>query len=148
MERTLFSSNLICKRRIIAYLAAMIGCYRSHVNMWCMIIIPMDKFDPGKWNHDIQMCYYAIIIDEPVFENRTPFVECKYINNKYPLPNKCCLYSMSMYQKWIPNIHDDVIKWKHFPRHWPFVRGIHRSPGTSSHKGQWRGALMFSLICV
>ena len=20
--------------------------------------------------------------------------------------------------------HDDVIKWKHFPRHWPFVRGI------------------------
>ena len=40
--------------------------------------------------------------------------------------------------------HDDVIKWKHFPRYWPFVRGIHRSP----HKGQWRGALMFSLICV
>ena len=25
--------------------------------------------------------------------------------------------------------HDDVIKWKHFPRYWPFVRGIHRSPG-------------------
>ena len=23
---------------------------------------------------------------------------------------------------------DDVIKWKHFPRYWPFVRGIHRSP--------------------
>ena len=22
--------------------------------------------------------------------------------------------------------HDDVIKWKHFPRYWPFVRGIHR----------------------
>ena len=21
--------------------------------------------------------------------------------------------------------HDDVIKWKHFPRYWPFVRGIH-----------------------
>ena len=37
-------------------------------------------------------------------------------------------------------LHDDVIKWKHFP---PFVREIHRSPD----KGQWRGALMFSLIC-
>ena len=24
-------------------------------------------------------------------------------------------------------IHDDVIKWKHFPRYWPFARGIHRS---------------------
>ena len=44
--------------------------------------------------------------------------------------------------------HDDVIKWRHFPRYWPFVRGIHRSPVNSPHKGQWRGALMFSLICV
>ena len=24
--------------------------------------------------------------------------------------------------------HDDVIKWKHFPRYWAFVRGSHRSP--------------------
>ena len=44
--------------------------------------------------------------------------------------------------------HDDVIKWKHFPRYWSFVRGIHRSAGNSPYKGQWRGALMFSLICV
>ena len=43
-------------------------------------------------------------------------------------------------------IHDDVIKWKHFPRYWSFVRGIHRWPVSSPHKGQWRGALMFSLI--
>ena len=42
--------------------------------------------------------------------------------------------------------HDDVIKWKHFPRYWPFVRGIYRSPVNSPHKGQWCGALMFSLI--
>ena len=45
-------------------------------------------------------------------------------------------------------IHDDVIKWKHFPRYWPFVRGIHRSPVNSPHKAQWRGALMLSLICA
>ena len=24
--------------------------------------------------------------------------------------------------------HDEVIKWKHFPRYWPFVRGNHRPP--------------------
>ena len=24
--------------------------------------------------------------------------------------------------------HDDVIKWKHLARYWPFVQGIHRSP--------------------
>ena len=46
------------------------------------------------------------------------------------------------------NTHDDVIKWKHFPRYWPLVRGIHRSPVNPLHKGEWRGALMFSLICV
>ena len=44
--------------------------------------------------------------------------------------------------------HDDAIKWKHFPRYWAFVRGIHRWPVNSPHKGQWRGALMFSLICA
>ena len=44
--------------------------------------------------------------------------------------------------------HDDVIKWKHFPRHWLFVRGIHRSPVNFPHKGQWRGGLMLSLICA
>ena len=42
--------------------------------------------------------------------------------------------------------------WRHqmetFPRYWPFVWGIHRSPVNSPHKGQWRGALMFSLICT
>ena len=44
--------------------------------------------------------------------------------------------------------HDDVIKRKHFPRYWPFVRGIHPSPLDSLHKDQSRGALMFSLICA
>ena len=44
--------------------------------------------------------------------------------------------------------HDDVIKWNHFPRYCPFVRWIHRSPVNSPHKDQWRGALMFTLICV
>ena len=31
----------------------------------------------------------------------------------------------------------DTIKWKHFPRYWPFVRGCN-----SPHKGQSRGALI------
>ena len=44
--------------------------------------------------------------------------------------------------------HNDVIKWKYFPRYWPFVRGIHWRPVNSPHKGKWCGALMFSLICV
>ena len=46
-----------------------------------------------------------------------------------------CLHS-SRRLKPLPN-HDDVIKWKHFPRYWPFVRGM-----DCPHKGQWRGALI------
>ena len=45
---------------------------------------------------------------------------------------------------YVPRCHDDVIKWKYFPRYWPFVQGIHRRP----HKDQWRGALLFPLICA
>ena len=44
--------------------------------------------------------------------------------------------------------HDDVIKWKHFLHYWLFVRGIHRSPVNSPHKGQWHEALNFSFICA
>ena len=55
----------------------------------------------------------------------------KYGNTRFPrqiyyelilLPNKQKAY------------HDDVIKWKHFPRYWFFVRGIHRSPVNSPEK--------------
>ena len=48
----------------------------------------------------------------------------------------------------ISTFHDDVIKWKHLPRYWPFVRGIQRAPVNSPRKGQWRGNLMFSFICA
>ena len=43
--------------------------------------------------------------------------------------------------------HDDLIKWKHFPRNWPFVRGIHRSRWIPHTKAS-DAVLMFSLICV
>ena len=39
--------------------------------------------------------------------------------------------------------HDDVIKWKHFPRNWWLALCAGNSPMNSPHKGQWRRALMF-----
>ena len=77
----------------------------------------------------------------------------------------CCYWQRRLRQIWYPDnyqfsvyiisheiytrlVRDDVITRKHFPRYWPFVRGSPRSPVNSSHKGQWRGALMFSLICA
>ena len=75
-----------------------------------------------------------------VNESRESTRSSWYSHNKTK-QNKTWSYYIR-YTRW----HDDVIKWKHFPRHWTFVRGIHRWPVNSPHKSQWRGALMFSLI--
>ena len=79
-------------------------------------------------------------------------VECRLIINVFFLPVRVILTNHNFLLSWVLVVlmpwHDDVIKWKHFPRYWPFVRGIHRSPVNSPQKGQWRGALMFTLICA
>ena len=46
----------------------------------------------------------------------------------------------------LKHIHDDIIKWKHFPCYWLFVRGIHQWLVDSPDKGQWQRIFMFSLI--
>ena len=44
--------------------------------------------------------------------------------------------------------HDDVIKWKHFPRNWPFVRGLHRSRWIPLTKASDVELWCFFFICV
>ena len=63
------------------------------------------------------------------------------VNTEHPIQyaNKCLVLCFILLLTW----HDDVIKRKHYPRCWPFVRGIHRFPVNSPHKGQWREALIF-----
>ena len=92
-----------------------------------------------QWN-----CWYRIIFGQSVSVN------CSWIiQAKQPMQNQSRIYMFqNIISEHIGHYHDDVIKWKHFPRYWPFVRGIHRSPANSHQKDQWRGALMFSLICV
>ena len=70
--------------------------------------------------------------------------EVRWIHNPVDSRSWCYIGTRTNAQ----NTHHDVIKWNHFPRYRPFVRGIHRSPVNSPHKGQWRGAVMFSLICA
>ena len=58
-------------------------------------------------------------------------------NNCDREPRVKCLWLYLRLSHWsFCSVHDDVIKWKHFPRYWPFVRGIHRWPVNSPHKGQ------------
>ena len=79
------------------------------------------------------------------------------VNNEIPQPSVSCTGAnkpgrkLSDIMRIHPSatislqIHDDVIKWNHFPPYWPFMWWI---PVNSSHKGQWGGALMLSLICA
>ena len=127
----------------------------SHMHAQC-------AFCCDKGPDSIQKCRFASI-ENPIvlfcqcWKSHT-VVRSFYLHNRNSFPDKTvALYGI------IPQVlqliyilkayltgtsHNDVIKWKHFPRYWPFVRGVHRSPVNSSHKGQWRRALMFSLICV
>ena len=76
----------------------------------------------------------------------TPFMWSSY-HIKKKTWTICTILSCMFYDRLgISFSHDDIIKWKHFPYNWPFVRGINWSPVNSSHKGQWRRALVFSLI--
>ena len=93
-------------------------------------------------------------IGRPVTCHLTPFVRFKGRLRCSFLTLKSLFQSYSqkgafLYRGISPLKHnDDVIKWKLLTRYWSFVQGIHRSPMNSLHKSQWRGALMFSLICA
>ena len=87
-----------------------------------------------------------------MYPKGTPFI-CIYLkSNDRPVASVSHPAPHHVIDLIIPNHgyadHDDVIRWKHFPRDWPFVRRIHRCPVNSPHKGQWSGALMFALICA
>ena len=81
-------------------------------------------------------------------ENKILSCVCEPMRYRRGCYNHCGSWGPDEYLHPTHFCHDNVIKWKPFPRYFPFVRGIHRSPVNSPHKGQWRGALMFSLICV
>ena len=74
--------------------------------------------------------------------HRIWYFQGKFVENKY------IFCSTESHELQIYNSHDDIIKWKHFPRYWPFVLGIHWSPVYSPHKGYWHGVLMFTLMCA
>ena len=78
------------------------------------------------------------------------YVPAKSSNKMYKIIIKSIWFKLptSKYLYCITPPHDDVIKRKHFPRYWLFVIGMNRSPVDSPHKGQWRGASIFSLICA
>ena len=94
-----------------------------------------------KWSRIVKFCLNAFYHSSIIQSDLVLLLYCKCALNSRVQKQE---YSLGQYH---------VCSWwrhqmKHFPRYWPFVRGIHRSPVNSPHKGQWRRALMFYLICA
>ena len=88
-------------------------------------------------------CIYLMIWNTGFLSNMTsPKIWIKF-NGLFSLKNEprnaATMNNISHRDK---TFYDDTF------RYWPFVRGIHQSPVNSPHKGQWHGALMFTLICA
>ena len=118
VPKTMMSMPINCQRSY-AYQCSSTACGAPS---YCIVTIEI------LWFVDMLSYYFVPVISESDSAEYADNIMCSY--------KQCKI------------VHDDVIKWKHFPRYWPFVRGIHRSPVNSPYKGQWRGALMFTLICA
>ena len=101
-----------------------------------------------RYFHSWQLYYWPRVVNIFYFGHKlgTSYEHRKVLSIPQNIKYASALQEIPIYVQ--TTKHDDVIKWKHFPRYWPFVRVIHRSPVNCPHKGQWRGALMFSVICA
>ena len=121
-----------------------------------------DGDEVGRWDqegtrlHEIRaLCrLVSISLDTVVYNDAKSVViggtaGCRYDSHRCHQWRHHCnsRFSVPLYIPW--NTWYDFIKWKHFACYRRFVRGIQRWPVVNSpHKGQWHGALMFSLICA
>ena len=116
----------------LAYTQLLSRCLSGSTNNSFNVWIPLHKYG--------LISYY-------VYEHVAYCIRWKHFSTIYEFYQAVIFMILSQQRSFFES-RDDVIKWKHFPRYWPFVRGIQRSPVNSPHKGQWQGALMFSLICA
>ena len=103
--------------------------------MWCVV-----------WKSTAE--YMHCLVNAQFRFLRVLMRRCFCIHYEVHLENTCLFYNAYILLWWISGNHYDVIKWKNFPRNWPFMRWIHRSLVNSPHKGQWRGALMLFFLSV
>ena len=125
----------------------------DYIHAWSSFMVTWKKrIDQGDRNLRQQGRSYTHVKRARIFTLRLPenrsSTSCDhgYWLHRFDRVTKASVFIiLTMYSE---NIHDDVIKRKHFLRYWSFVWGIHRSPVNSPNKGQWRGAMMFSSICA
>ena len=95
------------------------------------------------WGVDHEWC--RLVIGRYFVSSYREFIRTKEIKGPHNVKSKYVYYEVDLTSSslWWLASYDDVIKWGHFQRYWPFVWGIHRSPANSPHhKGQG------TLICA
>ena len=103
---------------------------------WRLAIIQMNQY--RKFNFSSNLNYLNSIWLKVI---------TGYTKSKNSLDDEVKSVALSLYMNITEPLHDDVIKWKHFPRYWPFVRGIHRSPmNTAQIPVTWSFDIFFDLI--
>ena len=121
-------------------------CYQSAVSQ-SISVIDICAWLPASWCHRHQ-CLWAEFSWHLIFADASNIPHSgwwinantvQWLGSQFTL-GMVLLRSDNQFWSICGVILDNVIKWEHFPRYWPFVRGIHRN--------RWRGTLMFSLICA
>ena len=108
------------------------SCYQTiQVDMETPLVVSGKRIEAREISHSYRDMYCILML----------LVSCRFTKFEIWKYRKMIIILITVW-------HDDVIKWKHFPRDWHFVRWIHRSPVNPPHGGQWRGALRFSLVCA
>ena len=95
-------------------------CNIMTVEYWCIQLhLKYPRFRSLQWRHLILIWHLGSLFNSLLGLRNNAHIKT--------LHHWClvdCPYKMPSNAESI--FHDDVIKWKHFPRCWPFVRGIHR----------------------
>ena len=135
--------DLVCKFGVIFHISIISClCSRFHVrNQWffySVITFSYTKCFVHSYTVDVvfTLSYQRTNFILDTHSTEYIYVQCLKINQHYDIMWECNLQTNEydlhaiMYRSFAHIIewkHDDVIKWKHFPRCWPFVRWIHRT---------------------
>ena len=106
----------------------------------CFIFIPGNIYldmavlywNVGRRGMEFVQLYKTRTNSSMKFSGKTvnTFLQSYFIGKFFGVKNSLKNFTRCTWSKSY-SLHDDVIKWTHFPRYWQFVRGIHRSPVNS-----------------
>ena len=99
---------------------------------------------------ELFMFIVTVVVDGLRSTAKQLSINTNHVDN-IPITVILCIIKLDNQYPWLLSllVHDDVTKWKHFPRYWPIVEGDHRSLVVDSPQtDQWRRALVFYLICA